>query len=216
MRGGDHIAYYAGVMRSNAARGAEVAVGSESHGSWIEHGQMQFEYLLAHGLRPNMRMLEIGCGNLRAGRLFIDHLGPASYDGIDISPEILLAATDTVATYRLQSKLPRLTLVQDLKLNAFPDQSFDVVYAHSVFSHSPRQVIEQCFASVRRVLAPNGFFDFTYHATDGPEHDVLREDFYYRTQSLVNLAARYELRARPMEDWRPLHPQSKLRLSRGD
>ena len=39
-----------------------------------------------------MRMLEIGCGNLRAGRLFIDHLDAGDYYGTDISPDILLAA----------------------------------------------------------------------------------------------------------------------------
>ena len=33
-----------------------------------------------------MRMLEIGCGNLRAGRLFIDYLDAGDYYGIDISP----------------------------------------------------------------------------------------------------------------------------------
>ena len=37
-------------------------------------------------------MLEIGCGNLRAGRLFIDYLDAGNYYGIDISPDILLAA----------------------------------------------------------------------------------------------------------------------------
>ena len=35
---------------------------------------MQFDYLVKHGLRPADRILEIGCGNLRAGRLLIDYL----------------------------------------------------------------------------------------------------------------------------------------------
>ncbi len=42
-------------------------------------------------------MLEIGCGNLRAGRLFIEHLDAGDYYGIDISPDILLAAQRTLA-----------------------------------------------------------------------------------------------------------------------
>ena len=69
-----HVSYYRAVMKSDAARSDEGVVGSHTHESWLKIGQMQFDYLVAHGLKPGMRMLEIGCGNLRAGCLFIDHL----------------------------------------------------------------------------------------------------------------------------------------------
>ena len=74
LRSTDHVGYYRAVMRSDAARSREGAVGSKTHESWLQIGQLQFDYLLEHGLKPDMRMLEIGCGNLRAGRLFIDYL----------------------------------------------------------------------------------------------------------------------------------------------
>jgi ubiquinone/menaquinone biosynthesis C-methylase UbiE len=97
------------VMQSNVARGDEDAVGSHTHESWLTVGQMQFDYLVSHGLKPGMRMLEIGCGNLRACRLFIEHLDAGDYYGIDISPDILLAAQRTLAEAGLQHKLPHLT-----------------------------------------------------------------------------------------------------------
>ncbi len=200
-------------MRSDAAHGADRAVGSPSRDSWLTTGRLQFEYLVSHGLEPDMRMLEIGCGNLRAGHLFIDYLESGNYHGIDISPPILIAALQTVADFGLQAKLPRLTLVDDLTFGFLADDGFDVVHAHSVFSHSPIEVIEQCLANVGRVMAPGAFFDFTFDHTTGVEHTVLREDFYYRTETLVSLAARYGLKAEPLEDWAPLHPQSKLRLT---
>jgi SAM-dependent methyltransferase len=208
-----HVAYYRGVMRSDAARSARAAVGSKTNEAWLRNGQMQFDYLRSHGLEPGMRMLEIGCGNLRAGRLFIDHLDASHYCGLDISPDILLAALDTITEFGLQAKLPRLALVDDLKLGFLPDRAFDVVYAHSVFSHSPIEVIDECLRHVGRVLAPGGFFDFTFDRTEGVEHQVLREDFYYRTETLIGLAAGHGLEARTMEDWELLHPQSKLRLT---
>ncbi len=214
LRADDHVTYYRAIMRSNAARSPELAVGSETHESWLYAGQMQFDYLLDHGLHPGARMLEIGCGNLRAGRLLIQYLDPGNYHGIDISPDILLAALDTITEFGLQAKLPRVTLVEDLKLGFLPDRSFDVVYAHSVFSHSPIEVIEECLQHVGRLMAPGGFFDFTFDRTDGAEHRVLREDFYYRTETLTALAAKHGLQARFMADWEPLHGQSKLRLSR--
>jgi hypothetical protein len=54
-----------------------------------------------------MRLLEIGCGNLRAGHLFIDYLESGNYHGIDISPPILTAALQTVSD-GLQAKVPHL------------------------------------------------------------------------------------------------------------
>ncbi len=211
----DHVSYYRAVMKSDAARSDEGAVGSHTHESWLKLGQLQFDYLVSHGLKPGMRMLEIGCGNLRAGRLFIDHLDAGDYYGIDISPDILLAAQRTLAETGLQGRLPHLTLVNDLKLAFLPSGYFDVVHAHSVFSHSPAEVIEECLAHVGRVMKPGGFFDFTFDRTDGAEHHVLREDFYYRTETLVALAGRYGLAGQFMTDWEGLpHQQSKLRVTR--
>ncbi|MCD9144432.1 class I SAM-dependent methyltransferase [Streptomyces albireticuli] len=210
----DHVDYYRAVMASDTARNPEAAVGSRSHDRWLALGKMQFDYLAEHGLAPHHRMLDIGCGNLRAGRLFIDHLDAGNYYGIDISPDILISAKQTLTTFGLQDKLPHLTITQNLTLDFLPDAHFDVVHAHSVFSHSPIEVIEECLAHVGRVLAPGGFFDFTFDRTEGAEHQVLREDFYYRTQTLIALAEKYGLRARFMEDWetRP-HGQSKIRVS---
>jgi SAM-dependent methyltransferase len=210
----DHVSYYRAVMRSDAARSPEGAVGSPSHEYWLQVGQLQFDYATSHGLKPEMRMLEIGCGNLRAGRLFIDYLEPGSYYGIDISPDILTSAQDTVAEYDLRAKLPHLTLVRDLRLHFLPDRSFDFVHAHSVFSHSPAEVIDECLAHVGRIMAPGGFFDFTFDRTEGAEHHVLREDFYYRTQTLIDLAAKHGLDAVLMDDWEQTgHPQSKIRVT---
>jgi hypothetical protein len=74
LRTRDHVSYYRAVMHANVARSPEFAVGGGTHEAWLRQGQTQFDYLLGHGLDPGMRVLEIGCGNLRAGRLLIDYL----------------------------------------------------------------------------------------------------------------------------------------------
>jgi SAM-dependent methyltransferase len=211
----DHVSYYRAVMRSDTAKSAAAAVGSKTHDSWLKIGQMQFDYLASHGLKPDMRMLDIGCGNLRAGRLFIDYLDAGNYYGNDISPDILLAAQRTMVEYGLQNKLPNLALVTDLKLDFLPDSHFDVVHAHSVFSHTPLSLIDECLAHVGRVMTPGGFFDFTFDQTRGTEHQVLREDFYYRTETLLDLARRHGFEAQYMADWEETgHEQSKIRVIR--
>lgn len=211
----DHIGYYRAVMASDTRRNPEAAVGSQTHERWLALGRMQFDYLIEHGLRPEHRMLDIGCGNLRGGWRFIEHLDTGHYYGIDISPDILIAAKRTLTERRLQDKLPHLTITGDLTLDFLPSDHFDVVHAHSVFSHSPLNVIEECLANVGRVLMDTGFFDFTFDRTEGTEHQVLGEDFYYRTETLLALARKHGLQARFMEDWekRP-HGQSKIRVSR--
>ncbi|ALV39183.1 class I SAM-dependent methyltransferase [Streptomyces sp. CdTB01] len=212
---GDHVAYYRAVMKADAAQSPSAAVGSATRQRWLALGHMQFDYLVRHGLTPDDRMLEIGCGNLRAGWRFIDYLDTGHYYGIDISPEILLAAGDTLVERGLQHKLPHLGLVRDLKLAALPAGYFTVVHAHSVFSHSPIEIIDECLGHIGRVMAPNAFFDFTFNRTEGSEHHVLREDFYYRTETLVELARNHGFTARLMNDWEYLpHKQSKLRITR--
>jgi len=211
----DHVSYYRAVMRSDTSRSSDAAVGSKTREGWLQLGQLQFDYLSSHGLKPDMRMLEIGCGNLRAGRLFIDYLDAGNYYGTDISPDILLAAQRTVSEHGLQAKMPYLTLVNDLRLDFLPDGHFDVVHAHSVFSHSPFSVIEECLAHVGRIMAPGGFFDFTFDRTAGTEHQVLREDFYYRTETLIDLAQRHGLSAEYLADWEETgHEQSKIRVTK--
>jgi hypothetical protein len=104
--------------------------------------------------------------------------------------------------------------VGDLRFAFLPTGHFTVVHAHSVFSHSPVSVIDECLAHVGRVMAPGGFFDFTFDRTDGAEHHVLHEDFFYRPQTLIDLAATHGLTARLMEDWEYLpHQQSKIRVT---
>ncbi|MBT2225534.1 class I SAM-dependent methyltransferase [Nonomuraea sp. NEAU-A123] len=215
LRNPDHVSYYRAVMKSDTACSPEGAVGSHTHRRWLALGRMQFDYLKKHGLKPDFTMLEIGCGNLRAGRLFIDYLDTGNYYGIDISPDILFAAQETVVANGLREKLPRLTPVRDLRFAFLPNGHFDVVHAHSVFSHSPLNVIEECFAHVSRIMKPDGWFDFTFDRAEGKEHHVLREDFYYRTETLVALADRYSLDATFMDDWEQLrHKQSKIRITR--
>ena len=74
-------------------------------------------------------------------------------------------------------------------------------------------MIEECFRNIGRIVKPGGWFDFTFDRTEGREHQVLGEDFYYRVETLLDLASRCGLQATLMEDWERLpHRQSKIRI----
>lgn len=206
-----HPAFYRAVMADVVDKHtAYGAVGTEDHKQWLALGRRQFRYLKANGLERHHRMLEIGCGNLRAGWRFIRYLDAGNYTGIDISPEILLAARETVVERGLQEKRPVTMLAGGTGLASLPSQWFDVAHAHSVFSHTPLEVIESYLHDMRRVLKPDGFFDFTYNETTGDTWDFLEEDYYFSRELLTNVAATHGFRATPMPDWE--HKQAKLRL----
>ena len=208
-----HTDFYRGVMASNARRDPDAAIGSDTREHWLKVGEMQFSYLLTHGLRPDHRILDIGCGNLRAGWRLMQYLDSGNYYGVDISPDILLAALKELRDQRLQHKYPHLVLVSDLKFEFLPEQSFDVIHAHSVFTHTRVDAIDQCFASAARILKPDGFFDLTY--LEGDKYSLNDEDFCYPRETLFEIAAKHHLDATYMSDWDySTYRQNKLRLRR--
>lgn len=214
LRRPDHLSYYSAVVDDDVVRGHATAVGDSSSARWRRIGKLQFDYLLQHGLQPDHAVLEIGCGNLRAGWHLIRYLQPGHYYGVDISAQALLSAQQTLVDRELTGRLPYLVLVRDMTFGFLPDSAFDVVHAHSVFSHTPLDVIEDCFAHIGRVIKPEGFFDFTYKRTERSDYGKLREDFYYRTETLIAAAERHGLRAQFMDDWEALgHSQSKIRVT---
>jgi hypothetical protein len=52
-------------------------------GNWDVIGPLQFDYVVGQGLQPHHVFLDIACGCLRGGRLFIQYLEPGHYLGID-------------------------------------------------------------------------------------------------------------------------------------
>jgi SAM-dependent methyltransferase len=193
-------------------RTAKGAVGTQSEERWQSAGRKQFHFLRDHGLKRSDFLLEIGCGNLRAGRRFISYLPAGHYTGVDISPEILLAAQDTMVEYELQEKNPRLFLVSGTSLDFLAAHSFDVAHAHSVFTHTPLEVVTAYFAAVHRVLRPGGFFDFTYHHSDKGSWHILEEDYYYPTELLLEKARMAGFNGRRLIEW--TYSQEKIRLTK--
>jgi hypothetical protein len=52
-------------------------------GLWERDRQLQFRYMIGEGLKPGHYFLDVACGSLRAGILFIPYLETGHYLGID-------------------------------------------------------------------------------------------------------------------------------------
>lgn len=130
-------------------------------GLWDEVGPLQRDFLVAQGLRPEHRFLDVGCGALRGGVHFIEYLEPGRYHGIDASPEILAAARVELDRHGLAHKGPHLVCDADFGFEAFGER-FDYAIAQSVFTHLPINAILVCLQKIERVLEPGGRFFATF------------------------------------------------------
>ena len=106
-------------------------------------------YMAQISLPVGARVLEIGCGNGAATKLIMQHMGPAQLVGIDPSPVFIEMAAAAFAGE------PRVSFaVADAMATGQADAFFDLVIAHTVYSHllDPKGALTEA----RRVLRPGG------------------------------------------------------------
>lgn len=130
-------------------------------GMWEEIGRLQFEKLREEGLRPEHRLLDVGCGALRGGLHFARYLLPGNYHGIDINPSLLDAGRRELAAAGLQDRDVRLHLTDSFDATPF-GVAFDYAISVSLLTHLNANLILQCFCSVRRVMHAGSRFFFTF------------------------------------------------------
>lgn len=192
-------------------------------GLWDEVGSLQAEFMIAQGLTQRHRLLDIGCGCLRGGVRFIDHLDAGGYFGVDRNAELLAAGYDLeLARAGLQHKLPRSNLIAngEFDFGAAPSD-FAFALAVSVFSHISFNRIRTCLERLSGRLQIGGkFFASYFEARDGrpvcfpvaqaPGAVVTygdRDPFHYRAGDLAYAALGLPWRFERIGDWR--HPRGQ-------
>ena len=127
-------------------------------------GAMQFNLLTHLGLREFHYLLDIGCGSLRAGRLFIPYLLSGHYYGIEPQSWLVEEGLNKeLGREILQLKRPVFSHDSDFNCLRF-DQKFDFVVAQSIFSHASPAQIHQCLGEVDQSLQPTGVLAATFVA----------------------------------------------------
>jgi SAM-dependent methyltransferase len=160
---GSHEEFYREHMRSRLADDPENSVGGFNELVGCENvGVMQLEFLKENGLSPDDRLLEIGCGVLRAGEHFINYLDAGNYVGLDISPEAIAIDRERLSDDLIAEKSPRTQPNVDLRFQELRGETFDVAISNSVFSHIPSEDIIECFEHIGDVLEQNGRYYTTF------------------------------------------------------
>jgi cyclopropane fatty-acyl-phospholipid synthase-like methyltransferase len=122
----------------------------------------QFMILALLGLREHHHLLEVGCGSLRAGRLFIPYLQAGHYCGVDASESaIALGIAKELGSDILEVKQPQFAFNSDFNFDSF-GQQFDFILAHGLIIHITDAQVKRLFASAASVLKKNGLFIANY------------------------------------------------------
>jgi len=188
-------------------------------GMWDELGPLQFDFLIESGLKPNHKLLDIGCGCLRGGVHYIDYLSEGNYFGLDINSSLIEAGKIEVEEAGLSHKKPILMVDDEFSFEKFGTK-FDFMISVSVFTHLPANIIVQCLKKARECLTDDGIYYSTFFQAPTSLHldPVIQESgevvtkynsdpFHLSIDELADIATLANLELDVVGDWG--HPRGQ-------
>ncbi|MGI9049217.1 MAG: class I SAM-dependent methyltransferase [Rubrobacteraceae bacterium] len=150
-------------MSGEGRPGLGLKPGDPHYRSWVGRPEnydlkagMQVSLLLAAGLRETHRLVEVGCGSLRAGRMFIPYLLPGHYFGIEPNRWVLEEGIKhELGEDLLKIKRPSFRFVDDFSADGFGVE-FDFALAQSIFSHTYPDMTLAGLEGISKALTPDG------------------------------------------------------------
>lgn len=133
---------------------------------WDFMGSTQFRLLTTLGLREHHRLLDLGCGSLRAGRLLIPYLNAGGYCGIE--PNMWLvedAIAAEIGAETIARKQARFSDSAHFDAAGF-GTPFDFIVAQSIFSHAGPDMLAEALPRLAAALAPGGLILATFLCHD--------------------------------------------------
>jgi SAM-dependent methyltransferase len=172
----------------------------------------QFNLLTALGLREKHRLLDVGCGSLRAGRLLIPYLLPDRYCGVEPDRELVEAGIrNELGEDVVKLKRPRFFYGADFRFETF-GETFDYAIAQSVFSHAGLAQVELCVQRLAAVTHPESLFVATYFEGERDYAGaawVYPECVTYRAETMKRIADAAGFASRSLS-WPHRHGQTWL------
>lgn len=146
--GESYRAYVASHLDSDDAdRGIREAIG----GNFDTMGLIQRDLLIAHGLKPDGVVVDVGCGSGRLALPLAAYLGPeARYLGTDVVPALVDYARKLVDRPDWRFKV-----VDELRIPARRDHA-DIVCFFSVMTHLRHEHSYLYLQAAKRVVKPTG------------------------------------------------------------
>jgi len=125
-------------------------------------GRLQLSTLIREGLYPDSKVLDVGCGCLRAGYWLTRLLDPGCYFGIEPFEKMLYAGIEFCLTPEVRAqKRPHFDNNDRFDFSVFGIK-FDVVLARSIWSHASKSQIEAMLDGFVEHTTPDAFFLTSY------------------------------------------------------
>jgi cyclopropane fatty-acyl-phospholipid synthase-like methyltransferase len=173
---------------------------------------MTFGLLVSLGLRQQHRMLDIGCGSLRIGRLLIPYLNRSCYFGIEPNRWLVEDAIQKeVGESQIGIKQAQF-LFADSAQKWIGSQYFDFALAHSIFSHAGTSLLDSWLRDTSQLLTSSGALLATFMIADSDTQErdwVYPHCVYYTAKTMESAARRNGLNFQIL-DWR--HPRQTWAL----
>lgn len=162
-------------------------------GMWEEIGRLQFDFLVAQGLRPEHVLLDVACGSLRAGVHFIPYLESGHYLGLDMEAALIAAALEEeLPASVVQEKVPEFVISSEFEFERFSRRP-DYAIAQSLFTHLVPDEIRGCLTKLRQAFGHESFrFFATFLEGDSegnPPTSHTHLAFYYSEAEMASFAA---------------------------
>lgn len=152
---------------------------------------MTFNLLTTLGLREYHKVLDIGCGSLRIGRLLIPYLNPGNYTGIEPHQWLVEdGITHEIGKDLIEIKKPRFLFSENAQALR-SDEDYDFAFAQSIFSHCGIDLITQWLTDVYKHLKREGVFVATFfpaHTDSRIKGWVYPTNVAYKTETIKALA----------------------------
>lgn len=138
-------------------------------------GAAQFALLYALGLRQHHRLLDVGCGSLRAGRMLIAYLEPGNYSGVEPNTWLIdEAVKKQVGRDLLDIKRPTFRATDRFEFSGLG--TFDFVLVQGVATNAGPTLVPVMLTAVRDVLGPRGICAITFVHPGTTDPDVVAVD----------------------------------------
>lgn len=135
--------------------------------------------VLDYGMRQNHKLLDIGCGSLRAGRVLISILNPNNYYGVEREKWVVEDGIQhELGTDLYDIKKPSFHYTSECDYKIFKTK-FDYIIANAVINHSGTKWTKECIKEVSEVLKDDGVFLATLTLADHEEDYKTPEEVIY-------------------------------------
>ena len=159
---------------------------------WDVMANLQLDFMKSKGLKPNHTFLDIACGSLRAGRLFIEYLNPNKYMGIEKEINLVIhGVAEELGIEKFINKSPSFVISSQFEFEKF-DQKPDYAIAQSLFTHLTLADIDLCLSRLCAIVGKSCQFYATFFESSekslNPERSDALECFFYTKNELRILA----------------------------